>query len=102
MSAPITTQDALIYVMVTMSAVDSTMTDRELAQIGNITRTLPIFDDFDEERLVRISRENVKYFLVACAFAGAAVLTYAWSTLVVLCISYVVLVIWGLLTRRAE
>ena len=57
MSAPITTQDALIYIMVTMSAVDSTMTDRELAQIGNITRTLPIFDDFDEERLVRISRD---------------------------------------------
>jgi CDP-diacylglycerol---serine O-phosphatidyltransferase len=53
-------------------------------------------------KLVRISRENVKYFLVACAFAGAAVLTYAWTTLVVLCISYVVLVIWGLITKPSE
>jgi CDP-diacylglycerol--serine O-phosphatidyltransferase len=52
-------------------------------------------------KLVRISRENVKYFLVACAFAGAAVLTYAWTTMVVLCLSYVVLVIWGLLKRSS-
>ncbi|MGR3622274.1 CDP-diacylglycerol--serine O-phosphatidyltransferase [Pseudophaeobacter sp.] len=53
-------------------------------------------------KLVRISRENVKYFLVACAFAGAAVLTYAWTTLVVLCLSYVVLVIWGLIKKTSE
>ncbi|MCP4314467.1 MAG: tellurite resistance TerB family protein [Hyphomicrobiales bacterium] len=57
MSSPITIQDALIYVMVTMSAVDRTMTDAELAQIGNITRTLPIFQDFNEERLVRVSKD---------------------------------------------
>ena len=57
MSSPITIQDALIYVMVTMSAVDKTMTDAELAQIGNITRTLPIFQDFNEERLIRVSRD---------------------------------------------
>lgn len=50
-------------------------------------------------KAVKISRENVKYFLVGCAFAGAAVLTYAWTTLVVVCISYVVMVIWGLLRR---
>lgn len=53
-------------------------------------------------KLVRISRENVKYFLVACAFAGAAVLTYAWTTLVLLCLSYVCLVIWGLIARPAS
>ncbi|MEP1328192.1 CDP-diacylglycerol--serine O-phosphatidyltransferase [Pseudophaeobacter sp.] len=53
-------------------------------------------------KAVRISRENVKYFLVACAFAGAAVLTYAWSTLVVLCLSYVVLVVWGLIRKPSE
>ncbi|WP_136659868.1 tellurite resistance TerB family protein [Nitratireductor sp. XY-223] len=57
MSSPITIQDALIYVMVTMSAVDRTMTDAELAQIGNVTRTLPIFQDFNEERLVRVSKD---------------------------------------------
>ena len=57
MTSPITIQDALIYVMVTMSAVDRTMTDAELAQIGNVTRTLPIFQDFNEERLVRVSKD---------------------------------------------
>ncbi|WP_446728387.1 CDP-diacylglycerol--serine O-phosphatidyltransferase [Phaeobacter sp. QD34_3] len=50
-------------------------------------------------KAVKISRENVKYFLVGCAFAGAAVLTYAWTTLVVLCLAYVVLVVWGLIRR---
>lgn len=57
MTSPITIQDAFIYVMVTMSAVDRTMTDAELAQIGNVTRTLPIFQDFNEERLVRVSKD---------------------------------------------
>jgi tellurite resistance protein len=44
--------DALIYAMVTMSAADRTMTDRELQKIGDIVRTLPIFSDFDQEKLV--------------------------------------------------
>ncbi|HHN73378.1 MAG TPA: CDP-diacylglycerol--serine O-phosphatidyltransferase [Thermopetrobacter sp.] len=37
---------------------------------------------------VRISRENVKYLLVGFAFLGAAILTYAWVTLVALCALY--------------
>jgi len=45
----------------------------------------------------RISRENVKFFLVGFAFVGAGVLTYAWITVVVLCIAYVGIVIWSLL-----
>ncbi|MCB1494686.1 MAG: tellurite resistance TerB family protein [Bauldia sp.] len=44
--------DALIYAMVTISAADRTMTDRELKTIGDIVQTLPIFVDFDKERLV--------------------------------------------------
>lgn len=50
-------------------------------------------------KALKISRENVKYFLVGSAFAGAAVLTYAWTTLVVLCLAYVVMVIWGLIAK---
>jgi CDP-diacylglycerol--serine O-phosphatidyltransferase len=46
---------------------------------------------------VRISRENVKFFLVGFAFVGAALLTYAWLTLVVLCLTYMVSVAWSLL-----
>ncbi|MFB2549753.1 tellurite resistance TerB family protein [Ensifer soli] len=49
--------DALVYVMVTMSAVDRTMTDQELARIGRLCRFLPVFDGFDDERLVAVSRE---------------------------------------------
>ena len=48
----ITTHEALIYVMVTMSAVDSDMTDAELAKIGNIIKSLPVFSGFSEDRLV--------------------------------------------------
>lgn len=47
----------------------------------------------------RVSRENVKFFLVGFAFVGAAVLTYAWITLVVLCAGYIGMVIWFLLTK---
>jgi len=44
--------EALIYAMVTLSASDSKMTDRELAKIGDIVRGLPAFADFDKEKLV--------------------------------------------------
>ena len=44
--------EALVFAMVTLSAADSRMTDRELAKIGDIVRSLPIFDDFDAEQLV--------------------------------------------------
>jgi tellurite resistance protein len=44
--------DALIHIMVTMSAADRTMTDSELAKIGNIIKTLPVFADYDSDDLV--------------------------------------------------
>jgi tellurite resistance protein len=44
--------EALIYAMVTLSASDSKMTDRELAKIGDVVRGLPAFADFDAERLI--------------------------------------------------
>ncbi len=43
---------------------------------------------------LRISRENVKFFLLGVAVFGAAVLTYAWITLVVLCLGYIGMVLW--------
>lgn len=57
MNPPISTQDAMIYVMVTISAVDTAMNDAELARIGRLTRFLPVFDGFDEERLIPVSRD---------------------------------------------
>jgi tellurite resistance protein len=53
MTEPLNHHAALIYVMVTMSAVDRTMTDAELARIGEIVSNLPIFRDFDQENLVK-------------------------------------------------
>jgi tellurite resistance protein len=53
MTEPLSHHAALVYVMVTISAVDRTMTDDELARIGEIVTNLPIFADYDEERLVK-------------------------------------------------
>jgi tellurite resistance protein len=52
MSKPVSRHEALIYVMVTLSAADRTMTDHELMKIGDVVRTMPIFKDFDAEKLV--------------------------------------------------
>lgn len=46
-------EEALIYAMVTMSAVDRLISDEELAKIGNIVGQLPVFADYDPENLVR-------------------------------------------------
>lgn len=48
---------------------------------------------------LRISRENVKFFLLGFAIFGAAVLTYAWVTLVVLCLGYIGMVLWHLFSK---
>jgi tellurite resistance protein len=53
MTEPLNHHGALIYVMVTTSAVDRTMTDAELARIGEIVSNLPVFSDFDQDRLVK-------------------------------------------------
>jgi len=55
MTEPLGHHEALIYTMVTMSAVDRTMTDAELARIGEIVSNLPIFAEYDGERLVQTS-----------------------------------------------
>ena len=51
----ITHHTALIYVMVLISASDGEMTDAELSEIGNIVTHLPVFYDFDVERLSSIA-----------------------------------------------
>lgn len=52
----ITLQEGMIYLMVTMSAVDSSMDDTELARIGRLVRFLPVFDGFDDEEILPTSR----------------------------------------------
>ena len=48
---------ALVYVMVLVSACDGDMTDAELEAIGENVRYLPVFQDFDIERLTEVTRE---------------------------------------------
>ncbi len=48
---------ALIYVMDVASAADASMSDRELHVIGDIVRTLPVFEGFQEEKIITVSRE---------------------------------------------
>lgn len=55
MPAP-TVQEAIIYLMVITSASDRDMTDDELARIGEVVRTWPVFHDFDEEKLIAVAQ----------------------------------------------
>jgi tellurite resistance protein len=49
--------DALIYIMVLVSAADNDMTDRELQRIGDVVRTMPVFADFDENDLIPTAQQ---------------------------------------------
>lgn len=57
MSPVVSPHTAIIYVMVTVSAADAKMTDRELRTIGDIVRTFPVFRGFDQEKLMRAAHE---------------------------------------------
>lgn len=48
---------ALIFVMVIVSASDGVMSDRELRTIGAMTKTLPVFRDFEEHHLLPVAQE---------------------------------------------
>lgn len=57
MTTTVSPHAAIIYLMIVTSAADSDMTDRELFTIGEIVRTLPVFRDFDPEKLVEVAEE---------------------------------------------
>ncbi|MET0597927.1 MAG: tellurite resistance TerB family protein [Mesorhizobium sp.] len=52
-----TTHEAMIYLMVVTSAADRDMTDEELARIGLVVRSWPVFVDFDENELVAVAQD---------------------------------------------
>ncbi|GLS29328.1 Tellurite resistance protein TerB [Mesorhizobium albiziae] len=52
-----TAHEAMIYVMVITSASDRDMTDEELARIGQVVRSWPVFVDFPEDRLVAVAKD---------------------------------------------
>lgn len=52
----ISNQDTLIYVMVSISAVDRSMSDEEMLRIGDIVKTLPAFEHYSSDRLVNSAK----------------------------------------------
>lgn len=48
---------ALIYTMVLISAADREMTDSELYSIGELVRTLPVFEGFDTDLLPQTAED---------------------------------------------
>jgi tellurite resistance protein len=52
----LTPQEAIIYLMVMVSASDRDMVDPELSRIGAIVRTLPAFRHFDQARTLDVAR----------------------------------------------
>ncbi len=51
-AASLSPAEALIYAMVTTSAVDNQMSDAELARIGATVKELPAFDGFDADSVL--------------------------------------------------
>ncbi len=50
-----TAQDALVALMITVSASDEDIRTSELVKINNVINHLPIFADYDADRLPRMS-----------------------------------------------
>lgn len=57
MSGTISNEQALIYVMVTMSGVEGKINKTELAEIGHIVSSLPAFKNFDPSRIANVAQE---------------------------------------------
>jgi tellurite resistance protein len=57
MPGTISTEQALIYVMVTMSGVEGPINAKELNEIGRVVKSLPIFKNFDTARLTTVAQE---------------------------------------------
>jgi len=57
MPGTISTEQALIYIMVTMSGVEGRINQIELAEIGHIVKHLPAFRHFDQTRLTTVAQE---------------------------------------------
>lgn len=51
----LSSQEAIIYLMVMTSAADGNISPRELRTIGRVVRSFPLFDATDEQALVQTS-----------------------------------------------
>ncbi|MBE0694837.1 MAG: tellurite resistance TerB family protein [Aquamicrobium sp.] len=69
MSKP-TPQEALVYLMVILSASDRDMGDEELARIGAIVRTLPVFQGFEQARTLAVAQDCQRLLQEEAGLAG--------------------------------
>lgn len=58
----ISSETAVVYIMVMIAAVDREMTDNEMAEMGLMVRALPAFEQYDANRLITDS-ENCAQIL---------------------------------------
>ena len=63
-------QEALVYLMVILSASDRDMGDEELARIGAIVRTLPAFRGFAQARTLAVAQECQLLLQEEAGFGG--------------------------------
>ena len=56
---PLSTQDALIHLMVIAATSDSAVSDRELGAIGHLVGRLPVFETFEQGQLGQIAAEAI-------------------------------------------
>lgn len=57
MSGTISTEQALIYVMVMMTGVEGKVKPKELEEMELLLRTMPVFKGFDRSRLATVAQE---------------------------------------------
>ena len=55
MALHLSTHEALIYTMITMSGVDRNISDTELNRIGSIVKNSPVFEDFELNELTTVA-----------------------------------------------
>jgi len=55
----LSTQDALIYLMVVAASSDAQVSDRELDVIRNLVSRLPVFDGFNRDYLGQVAAEAI-------------------------------------------
>lgn len=53
MPSSLSPEEALIYIMVTMSAVDRNMSDLEMEKIGYMVKKLPVFKNYNAGNLIK-------------------------------------------------
>lgn len=57
MALDLSIHEALIYGMLTMSGVDSDISEDELSRIGAVVKNLPVFEGFDIDQLTKVATE---------------------------------------------